>query len=190
MSKLHTGVFGPSLYGKSTVLRFISRKNFKLHGVESLVMDKWKDTPDEMDWGPQAKVFSQRTEEEIFFKEVWSTRGKLVFIDDGTTVIKRDRELIEFFTDIRHHHHKVVIAGHRVRDTLLPVMRDQLSTLFLFCQTKKSVEMWEEDWSVEPNPKGFRQAIGLNPHQFLHCVKTDTGPKFQLRKLTEEEMKL
>lgn len=187
MSKLHTGVFGPSLYGKSTVLRFISRKNYKMHGVESLILDRWKG---DTDWGPQAEVFDQKTEEDLFWKRVWSTQGKIVFVDDGTSVIARSRELIPTLTEIRHNHHKMVIAGHRVKDTLLPVMRDQLSTLFLFCQTKKSVEIWEEDWSVEPSGKGFRQAIGLNPHQFLHCVKTDTGPKFQLRKLTPEEMKL
>ena len=156
VSKLHTGIFGPSLSGKTTLAKFLSKDMYRRHKIESLVLDPIGD-----DWGEHAQVFTA-TEEEQFWTKVWSSKRKAVFVDEGTEMIGRDKDLIPAFTRIRHQQHKLFVIGHR-GNSLLPVMRDQISTLFLFRQTEKAAEIWVEQFTNED----IIQSTTLGQYEFI-----------------------
>lgn len=167
MSQLHIGIFGPSLSGKTTLAKHLSENLFAGHKIESLVLDPIGD-----DWGKHSKVFIPDGEEEEremvekdFWDEVWSSNRKLVIVDEGTETINNDRKLIPAFTRIRHRGHKLMVIGHR-GTTLLPIMRDQISSLYLFRQSNKAAEIWVEQFSDDR----IEQATKLNQYEFLMCV--------------------
>lgn len=156
MGKLHTGIFGPSLSGKTTLAKSLSAKLYRDHQIGSLVLDPLMDQ-----WGEGAKVFSAEDEEK-FWAAVWSEKRKMVVVDEGTEMIARSRELIPAFTRIRHRGHKLFVIGHR-GDSLLPVMRDQISELYLFRQTEKSAQIWADQFTNED----ILQATQLEQYEFI-----------------------
>jgi hypothetical protein len=168
MGKLHTGIFGPSLSGKTFLAKYLSKMLWERHGIRSVVLDPIGD-----DWGPHAIVFTADKEEE-FWAFVWSHTGYAVFVDEGTEMIGRDKELIPVFTRIRHQGHKLFVIGHR-GSSLLPIMRDQISTLFLFRQTKKACEIWAEQFV---NDQIFK-AMELDEYEFLWVEISK--PKLELK---------
>lgn len=162
MGRLPSGFFGGSLSGKTTLAKHISAAIYRRYGIKSLVLDPVGD-----DWGPHAKVFSAAQEDE-FWREVWASRRMAIFVDEGTEMIGRDKELIPAFTRIRHLGHIFHVIGHR-GDSLLPVMRDQIGTLYLFRQTPKSSEIWQECFACEE----IEAATRLKQYEFLICERYD-----------------
>jgi hypothetical protein len=167
MGKLHTGIFGPSLSGKTVLAKHLSRQLWLRHGIKSLVLDPIGD-----DWGEWAIVYTADKQPE-FWAHVWREKRFAVFVDEGTEMISRDKDLIPVFTRIRHNQHKLFVVGHR-GSSLLPIMRDQISTIFLFRQTKKACEIWAEQFV---NDQIFK-AMDLNEYEFL-WVEINT-PKMEL----------
>jgi hypothetical protein len=124
------------------------------------------------EWGPHAKVFTAAQEKE-FWEAVWASNRCAVFVDEGTEMIARDKDLIPAFTRIRHNNHKLFVIGHR-GESLLPIMRDQITTLFLFRQTEKSAEIWAEQFT----DKDIMKATTLKEYEFLwvEMFKPVRGP--------------
>ncbi len=116
-------------------------------------------------WHKTAKVFSDDTE---FWKCVWSSQQCLIVVDDGSATVKRDRQLIPVFTTMRHLQHELAVIGHSGTN-LLPEMREQLDTLYLFRQTEKAAKIWVETFTDER----LMQATTLQQYEFIHKVKEE-----------------
>jgi hypothetical protein len=136
---IRSGIFGPSLCGKSTLVQHQSREYFTIWGIRTLVLDPIARSPN---WGPHSWVSYNEAE---FWPQVWKCRSCLVIVDDGSATIKRDKELIPVFTALRHCRHRLMVVGHDSAD-LLPVMRRQFDTLYLFKQSRKAAEKWHDDF--------------------------------------------
>lgn len=154
------GIFGPKLSGKTTLAKELSRQHWVRAQRRSLVLDINLEN-----WGPQAWVTDN---EEKFWHVVWRANGKpsLVIVDEATETINRDKGLIRVFTRLRHLHHKLIVIGHH-GSNLLPIMRDQFDTLYLFRQSEKSAKEWAETMT-QP---GFEAAAGLPQYEFLYGEK-------------------
>lgn len=154
------GIFGPKLSGKTTLAKELSRQYWLRSGRRSLVLD-----PNLEDWGPQAWVTA---DEEKFWNAVWrqpivgNTKPSLVIVEEAAETINRDKGLTSVFTRLRHLHHKLIVIGHS-GENLLPIMRQQLDTLYLFRQSPDDAERWARSMTQE----GFLDAAELQQYEFL-----------------------
>lgn len=153
---LHVGIFGPGLSGKTTLAKSLSRHYWRLSGVKSIVLD-----PHREDWGSQAFVTDS---ERVFLAMVRAERGCAVWIEEASQTIKRDAEKKPLFTSIRHRGHRMHVVGHSGA-SLLPEMREQLQTLYLFRQSPGVLEVWAELLSDDR----IYQAAKLRQYEFLWC---------------------
>lgn len=157
MSRLHVGIFGSGLSGKTTLAKGISKEAAK-GGVNSLVLD-----PNQEVWGAQAKIF---VDEDLFWNDVWHVSlNKLVFVEEAAETIRRDNKKTSLFTRIRHRGHKLVVIGHNGTN-LLPVQREQIHHLYLFKQSPGAAELWADLWADER----IMAATTLKQYEFLRCV--------------------
>lgn len=138
MSFTNAGIFGPKLSGKSTLAHTLSRELWLRNKIKTLALDPHP--KDWNKWGAEAKVTNQ---EEKFWDCVWKSNNCVVFVEEAATTINRDKGLIEVFTRLRHNDHKLVVIGHSGM-SLLPVMREQIDTIFLFRQPMSSCKVWAE----------------------------------------------
>lgn len=152
------GIFGPKLSGKTTLAMALSREYWRKQRMRSLVLD-----PNMEDWGKQAWVTN---DEQKFWSAVWKTEACLVIVDEAGETINRDKGLIAVFTRLRHLHHKLIVIGHNGIN-LLPIMRQQLDTLYLFRQSPRAAAMWAEDMTQ----RGFVAAEELGQYEFLYGEK-------------------
>lgn len=157
-SRLHVGIFGPGQSGKTTLAKWISRMYWEKHNIKSLILD-----PNCESWGKHATVFSLEEEDNFWF-QCWRYKSMALFVEESADTIKRDRELIPVFTRIRHQGHKLHVSGHDAMD-LLPVMRRQLSTLFLFRQSEESAGVWARQYT----DKRIFESCKLLQFEFLEC---------------------
>lgn len=156
ISRLHVGIFGPGQSGKTTLARHLCRSYWENHGIPSLVLD-----PNLEIWGKHARVFS---DESAFWDTVWREKSHAVFVEEAAETIRRDNGKISLFTRVRHRGHKVHVSGHSGMN-LLPVMREQLSTLFLFRQSPRAAALWSE-MLVDDR---ILAATSLGEFEFLEC---------------------
>ncbi len=154
---IRAGIFGISLSGKTTLAKKISLAYALKGKMPSIVLDPFGE-----DWGEHAKVYSD--DEEKFWEHVWKTEKCLIVVDECSSTIRREKELIPVFTSLRHLNHKLLVIGHHGAD-LLPVMRDQLDTVYLFRQNEKSAKYWVEKFADER----VMQSISLNQYEYLFC---------------------
>jgi len=163
------GIFGPKLSGKSTLAKHLSIAYWTKKKMRSLVLDPHGEV-----WGPQA----WRTDnEQKFWNAVWKTRHCLVIVEEAAATIRRERELVPVFTRLRHNCHKLLVIGHDGTD-LLPVMRRQFDTVFLFLQPDEAVKLWKQDL---PSVKGLDAASGLGQYEFLRGELFKPAVKMRLR---------
>lgn len=153
---LHVGIFGPGLSGKTTLAKELSRSYWKKHGIKSIVLDPIRD-----DWGVHAYV---ATNDADFMSMVRAEKQCAVFVDEASETIAREKEKTGLFTSIRHRGHRMHVIGHDGM-SLLPVMRQQLQTLFLFRQNEDALKVWIRLLS-EP---GIADASRLEQYEFLWC---------------------
>ncbi len=156
MADLHVGIFGPGLSGKTTLGKYLSRCYWNDHGIKSIALDIHREN-----WGPQCYVTANPEE---FDKMVWLEKSCAVFIDETSDTIDRNKGMTKFFTRIRHNGHKLHVMGHD-GSSLLPVMRQQLQTLFLFKQSEDPAKEWAKLYG---NRK-IMEAVTLNQYEFLWC---------------------
>lgn len=161
------GIFGPKLSGKTTLAMSLSREYWSKHRMRTFVLD-----PNMEEWGKQAWTTK---DEEKFWGAVWRTNNVLVIVDEAGETINRNKGLIAVFTRLRHLHHKLIVLGHSGVN-LLPIMRQQLDTLYLFRQSHKAAGMWAEDMTQD----GFLDAIGLPQYVFLYGEKFKSPVKMRL----------
>lgn len=153
---LHVGIFGPGLSGKTTLAKQISRELWQRHAIKSLALDPILDR-----WGPQAWVTDDETK---FWPMFWHESRCAVFIDEAADTIRRDRGKASVFTRSRHRGHRVYVIGHS-GSALLPEMRLQLHTLFLFRQPESAAEVWAELYA----DRRLLQSATLHQYEFLYC---------------------
>ncbi len=153
---LHVGIFGPGLSGKTTLAKYLSRSYWQRSGVKSIVLDIHREQ-----WGPQAWVTDNEAE---FLAMVRMERSCAVFVEEASQTIRRDKTKGHLFTSIRHRGHRMHVVGHSGA-SLLPEMREQLQTLYLFRQSPAALEYWAELLSDER----IYTAAQLLQYQFLWC---------------------
>lgn len=163
------GIFGPKLSGKTTLAANLSREYFAKQKIRSIVLDPHLDC----DWGQQAWVTA---DEDVFWTNVWKTQGSLIIVDEAAATIRRSRELIPVFTRLRHNHHKLIVIGHSGVD-LLPTMRQQIDTLYLFRQSRKSAEIWAETMT-EPR---LEDSVNLQQYEFIMHVMYSDPQRMKLK---------
>lgn len=157
MSKLHVGIFGPGQSGKTTLAKAILTEMAK-KGFGSLVLDKNQ----EEGWPKESETF---VSENQFWQVVWQEQRKVICVEEATETIARKKNLIPVFTRLRHLGHKLCVVGHSGTN-LLPIMREQLHTLFLFRQPPKSAEIWAETFADER----IMTCTDLAQYEFLRCI--------------------
>jgi molybdopterin-guanine dinucleotide biosynthesis protein len=151
------GIFGISLSGKTTLAKKISTIYAVKYKIPSLVLD-----PHLEDWPTYCTVTD---DEEKFWATVWETKKPcLVIVDEAAATIRRERDLIPVFTRLRHLNHKLLVIGHDGSD-LLPVMRQQLDTVYLFRQDEDSCKWWVKKFA----DKRIEKAKDLQQYEYLYC---------------------
>lgn len=151
---MSAGIFGPKLSGKTTLAKHLSREYWRKYKMRSLVLDINNE-----EWGEQAWMTDN---DDKFWEAVWKTKASLIIVDEASSTIKRDKTLIPVFTRLRHLNHKLIVIGHNGMN-LLPIMREQFDTLYLFRQPESAAKVWSETFTqVE-----LIQAVELNQHEFL-----------------------
>jgi Ni2+-binding GTPase involved in maturation of urease and hydrogenase len=163
-----SGVFGPSLCGKTTLVKAIAKEYQGKYRLRTIVLDPNLDR----DWGQLATVTN---DEKAFWQTIWGTKSCLVIVEESSETISRNKELIGVFTRLRHLQHKLIVVGHTGM-SLLPVMRDQIDTLYLFLQSEKSAKKWCEDFCDQR----LMEATRLNQYEFIRKEKFQPPRKMRL----------
>jgi hypothetical protein len=163
------GIAGPKLSGKTTLAKHIASEYWKRDKVRSLVLDINADK-----WPEGCLVI---TDEDKFWGYVWKAKGCLVIVDEASTVISRDKELIPVFTRMRHLQHKLIVICHSAVD-LLPQMREQFDTLYLFRQSERSAAIWAETFTQ----KDLTTASELGQHEFIFAQLYQKSSRQKLAK--------
>lgn len=161
------GIFGPKLSGKTTLAKYLSRQYWQKHKIRSLVLDINNEQ-----WGENAWVTDDNDK---FWDAVWKTNNSLVLVDEASSTIKRDQTLIPVFTRLRHLNHKLIVIGHNGMN-LLPIMREQFDTLYLFRQPEKAAKVWAETFTQTE----LLAAVNLQQHEFLHTQLFGKPKKMKL----------
>ncbi len=160
-------IFGTTLCGKTTLAVQLSREYYRQKKIRTLALD-----PHNADWGKQA--WSTQNEEE-FWRVVWARKGHLVIVEDASLTINRDRDLMHVFTQIRHREHRLLVIGHSGSD-LLPGMRKQFDTVYLFQQDVDSAKDWRKIF-----PKGgVEVAVSLEQYEFLRVRSFKPSERMRL----------
>lgn len=164
------GIFGSKMSGKTTLAKSISVEYWKRHRMASLVLDPNRET-----WGTQAKAF---TNEQEFWESVWNAKQPyLVVVDESTETIARNKELTPVFTRLRHLHHKLLVIGHHGTN-LLPVMREQIDTLYLFRQSLEAGKIWAK---IFMQAELLDKSVQLNQYEFVHTSLYGSPKVYRLK---------
>lgn len=161
------GIFGPKKSGKTTLAQYLASEYWKQEGRRSLVND-----PNQAAWG--AECWQAETEEK-FWQTAWKTRDCLLICDDAAATINRDADLVDVFTRINHCGHKLLVIGHS-GGNLLPVMREQMDTLYLFRTSPKMADAWYEIF----HDPAIREANTLGQFEFLFVRTWSPTQKLRL----------
>lgn len=169
MSQLkRIGIFGPSESGKSTLAHKLSEQFWLKEQRRSIVFDPQLEV-----WGDHAFVTNDET---IFWDAVWKGRDCVVIVEDTSATINRDRDLIPVFTKIRHHRHHLMVIGHSGQD-LLPVMRQQLTVVYLFRQPKSAAKTWAENFCDD----GLLITTELQQYEFVYFYSYGKPRRMKLK---------
>ena len=163
------GIAGPKLSGKTTLAKHIADEYWRREKVRSLVLDINADK-----WPEGCLVIS---DESKFWDIVWRAKSCLVIVDEASTVIQRDKELIPVFTRMRHLQHRLIVICHSAVD-LLPQMREQFDTLYLFRQSERSAGIWAETFTQ----KDLIAAADLGQHEFIFAQLYQKSSRQKLAK--------
>lgn len=149
------GIFGPKLSGKTTLAKKLSQGYWNKHKVRTLVLDINQD-----EWGEHAWATD---DEKKFWTAAWKTRNCLIIVDEAAETIRRDKSLLPVFTRMRHCDHILLVIGHSGVN-LLPAMREQFDTVYLFRQSESAAKVWAEVMTE----KGLLGATELQQFEFIH----------------------
>jgi hypothetical protein len=164
------GIFGPKLSGKTTLARQLSRDMWTREKVRSLVFD-----PNNDDWINEKQCWTT-ADDKTFWDACWKVKNCVIVVEDSAATIRRDRTLVPVFTRMRHCNHRLLVIGHSGMD-LLPVMRQQLDTLYLFRQPDSACKVWAETFTQD----GLLEAKNLGQFEFLYTVSYGAPKKYRLK---------
>lgn len=151
---MHVGIFGPSGCGKTT-LGFALASQYVRAGRANLVCD-----PLGVRW-PSAAWQTSSTA--ALLEKAKASQLCMLWIEESSMTIARDRDLSWFFTTSRHSGHVTHVIGQD-GGSLLPGMRQQLSTVYLFRCHPDLAEMWARQFC---EPEIAVLAPQLQQYEFL-----------------------
>jgi hypothetical protein len=154
---MHVGIFGPTRSGKTTLSHSLAAA-YRAAGRANLVCD-----PIGVPW-PAAQW--QTTDATALMTKAKSSRGCILWIEESSVSISRDRSLSWFFTTAGNPHaggHITHVIGQDGA-SLLPGMRQQISTVYLFRCHPKLAEVWAEQFA---EPEIARLAPTLQQYEFI-----------------------
>lgn len=153
-------VIGPSKCGKTTLARALVSKMWRQHKLRSIVYDPWLKKYGNT-WGKSAWVTDDL---DRYKKAVWGTSRCCVIWDESTDSLNRnDRSDQAFFSRIRHEHPAFFLLAHDIK-VMNPVMRGNLSDLFIFRQGVLRSKFYAEDFADAE----LLQTAELQKYEFIH----------------------
>lgn len=154
---MHVGIFGPTRCGKTTLARTLADQYLRRNRA-ILVCD-----PIPQKW-PQARW--QTNNAAALLEMAQKCRNCAIFIEEASVSIARDRDLSWLFTTAGN----PAAGGHLVHvigqdgSSLLPGMRQQLSTIFLFRCHPDLAQIWARQFA---QPEIATEAPTLARYEFL-----------------------
>ena len=163
MKKIRAAVCAGSEGGKTFLVHGFVRGYWNRRRMRSFVFDPWR----ELDWGPGAWV---TRDFELWKKVVTNTHGGVVVWDESTANGGRDRDNVPLFSEIRHRHPVLFCIGHAY-SSILPLMRVNLTDLFLASADPADAAEWAGIMR-DPELKRAGECINGVPYvrqyEFLH----------------------
>lgn len=158
----YLGIFGRRLSGKTTLTIAVCRGSHANNGRLSVVLDP---KMHEHVWGPHCYVTNAR-EKWLWKWQHPQCRNCNIVWEESATTIKRDADLVDVFTaKAGERGHRLIVTGHS-GSSLLPVMREQLTELMLFRQSRREAEMWAEQFADDKILAAC--SLDFDRREFLH----------------------
>lgn len=156
-------VSGRRLSGKTTLLQTLLRQSREREGRYSVVLDP---KMHQHNWGAHCWVTNDIEKWLAKWQDPRCKNCNIVWEETSTT-LKRDSDYVDVFTaKAGERGHRLIVSCH-TRAALLPVMRDQITELFLFRQDEDEAKDWAKQF-------GNRQiveaacALDYSRREFIH----------------------
>ena len=154
---MHVGIFGPTRCGKTTLAQALAAEYAK-NGRACLVCDPLGNTWPAAAW--------HCTSAAVLLAKAKASRNCMIFVEEASLSIARDRSLSWLFTTAGNPQaggHTTHIIGQDGA-SLLPAMRQQLSTVYRFRCHPDLAEIWARQFA---DPTISAQAPTLEKFEFL-----------------------
>lgn len=160
----HSLILGMTESGKTTFAKRCAAA-YRKAGVKTIVLDPLND--------PNWLADFQTDDPDKFLEAVWASQSCAVFIDEaGDAVGRFDNAMIRTATRGRHWGHNVAYISQR--GTMLSrTVRDQCSSLVLFCTALEDCKVHAREWN---NPELLKAA--QLPQGSYICAGRFSAPKF------------
>lgn len=136
----HVLILGMTLSGKTSLAKQLV-PIYRKSGLKSIVLDPLCDPS----WGADF----QTSDPDEFLRVLWNSKHLAAFVDEGgDTVGRYDKAMERTATRGRHWGHRMHYLSQR-GSQLSRTVRDQCSTLFLFCTAQKDAKLHAEEWNRE-----------------------------------------
>lgn len=129
---MHVGIFGPTGCGKTTVAKALAAEYVR-GGRANLVCDPLGTPWKEAAWQTHSAAALMEKAKASFRCMLW--------IEEASMAVDRDRSLSWFFTTARHNGHLTHVIGQDGA-SLTPGMRQQLSRVYLFKCHPDLADIW------------------------------------------------
>lgn len=159
----HLGIFGRRLSGTTTLAIRVCLGSRRVEGRYSVVLDP---KIGQHTWGEHCSVTNDRAK----WLSTWQhpqCRNCNIVWEESATTIKRDAEFVDVFTaKAGERGHRLIVTGHSGA-SMLPVMREQLTELFLFRQSRNEAEKWAEQFADERIAQ-MACSLDFDRREYLH----------------------
>lgn len=159
----HVAVCGRRLSGKTTLVIEYLRASWEKERRYGVVLDP---KSQQHVWGDHAYVTNERAKWLGKWQNPQCKNCNIVWEETSTT-LKRDADFVDVFTaKAGEHGHRLIVTCHSGA-ALLPVMRDQITEIFLFRQSGNEAEMWAEKFGNVNIPK-VACSLDYDRREFIH----------------------
>jgi hypothetical protein len=173
----HIGVFGRRTCGKTTLVIELCRAYYARERRFSVVLDP---KAHEHNWGPHAHVISDRDRWLSAWQNPQCRNCNLVWEETSTT-LKRAKDQEDVFTQkAGAHGHRLIVTGHGY-SSMTPIMRDQVTELYLFRQSEAEAKEWSQMFADSRIMDAC--ALDFERREFLH-VRMGRAPTRHVLKLS------
>jgi hypothetical protein len=153
-------IIGGSESGKSFRAMGYSRGYWRRYGLRSVVFDPWARSKKPLVWGRQAIVFDDF---DTWKRAITGVQSCVAIWDEASGNGGRDRENVSLLTEIRHRHPVLICIAH-AHAALLPMMRINLTDLFIAQADPDDAA----EWAKTMKDPAVRGATQLGQYEFLH----------------------